>query len=536
MFEISEHDIAALGVNAIKTLGLGPPCEDQSALRLIRSKAQAAAQQRDGVDPRPGLDGPKGAVFRRCLTVVQWVLNYNPKAEVICENPDFADLVKSWEEVCSTLGEPILIAHEDFSTTGRFRAYWLINLALPPNFTEGFQPLEPNNCMDPGRTIIKYTAYGKEKVLPVCGSWGGSSSDPRAKTSRPIQVADISCKLPQHIRVQEAESLHGIERDRTAGQGVTALQRIQGIGRGWDLHILFMILRHSSISEVRPGANPYAHLSNCTPNGSLSPGPKQLVHCQPNQNSQPASDQSEEVTVQAVQTLLVQKRSELSTHDFASYLAQLDIDNQVACLQLIHSAIQGGAHSDWSVLDSGSSRHLSKKTHITDPDDRKSLVGFNGSSGWTDGSGYLPLQFTDEGSGEVFKYDLPQADSMQVKNNIFCMDKLLCLRWDFHFTDGGEQCIGISPCRTFTVRVQLGSDDIPRMPHDVRAGRDSAPLPDTDLDSCSQVVENAVLALRRSSSDAGHEFLHPVFNHCGDERLFQDSRPHPRVPAGSPVS
>ena len=516
VFDIAESDIAALGFNAIKMVGLGPPCEDQSLLRLIRSKAQAEAQRRKGVNPRPGLDGPKGAVFRRCLWLVQVVRKYNPDAEIICENPDFADLVDSWEEVCAVLGEPLLIAHEDFSTTGRFRAYWILNIPLPRDFTSGFGPLEPNNCMDPGRTIRKYTAYGKEKVYPVCGSWAGRPSDPHAKTSCPILVDDDSCHLPQHIRVQEAESMHGIERGRTAGRGATALQRLQGIGRGWDLHVIFMILRHSKLSTVTPGSNPYAHLSQLSQQtGSLSPGTKQLVRCNPDQNSLVGTAKAEEASVQQ---LLVQKHSELSTPEFATYLAQLDLGQQAICLRLIHSAIQGGAGSNWSVLDSGSSRNLSKKTIVTDPDDRKSLVGFNGSSDWTDGSGYLPLQFTDEDTGAVHKYDLPQVDSMQVKNDILCMGKLLRLHWDFHFTDGGAECIAVSPCRGFTVRIQLGSDDILRMPHGIRTGKDSVPLPNAPL---GQVEQAAVLALKRSASDAGHELLHSVFNHCGNEKLFQ---------------
>ena len=184
--------------------------------------------------------------------------------------------------MCEALGEPLLIAHEDFSTTGRFRAYWLVNISLPQNFTTGFGPLEPNGCMDPGRTIRKYMAFSVPKVYPICKSWNGDPSDPHAKTSRHILVDDVDHKLPRHIRVQEAKSLHGIERGRTAGQASTALQRLRGIGNGWDLHILFMLLRYSKLSKVKPGCNPYAHLSQI---GSLSPDTKQLVGCRPNQNS-----------------------------------------------------------------------------------------------------------------------------------------------------------------------------------------------------------------------------------------------------------
>ena len=85
----------------VKFLGLGPPCEDQSKLRLIMSAAQRKAQRESGKNPRPGLDGPKRAVFRQCLQIHVvsrlwhlWVKKYNPDVEVLAENPDFADLVK----------------------------------------------------------------------------------------------------------------------------------------------------------------------------------------------------------------------------------------------------------------------------------------------------------------------------------------------------------------------------------------------------------------------------------------------------------
>ena len=64
VFGITETDIAQLGFNVIKFLGLGPPCEDQSKLRLNMSVAQRKAQRESGKNPRPGLDGPEGAVFR----------------------------------------------------------------------------------------------------------------------------------------------------------------------------------------------------------------------------------------------------------------------------------------------------------------------------------------------------------------------------------------------------------------------------------------------------------------------------------------
>ena len=194
----------------------------------------------------------KGAVFRQCLLIVHWVRKHNPNAEIIAENPDFADLVKSWEEVCQVLGEPLMIAHDDFSTTARFRGYWLVNIPLSRDFTKGFGPREPNDCMDAGRTIQKYMAYGKSKVYPVCKSWKGDPWNPQAATSRPILVSDTNHQSPQHLRAHEAEALHDIEKGRTEGQGVTPLQRLKCIGNGWDLRVVFMILRWSKLSRVRP--------------------------------------------------------------------------------------------------------------------------------------------------------------------------------------------------------------------------------------------------------------------------------------------
>ena len=124
MFEITEVDIAQFGFSLIKFLGLGPPCEDQSKLCLIMNAAQRKAQRKSGKNPRPGLDDPKGAVFRQCLQIVLWTKKYNPDAEILAENPDLADLIESWTEVCDVLGEPLMISHEDFSTTKRFCAYY----------------------------------------------------------------------------------------------------------------------------------------------------------------------------------------------------------------------------------------------------------------------------------------------------------------------------------------------------------------------------------------------------------------------------
>ena len=60
--------------------------------------------------------------------------------------------------------------------------------------------------------------------------------------------------------------------------------------------------------------------------------------------------------------------------------------------------------------------------------------------------------------------------------------------------------------------VDLGPDNILRLPHSIRKGADSSPLP---------VIPAAVNTLCRSATDASYLFLHSTFNHCGDEKLYQ---------------
>ena len=181
---------------------------------------------------------------------MSWVKRHNPDVEVLAENPDFADLAKSWTEVCGALGEPLMISHEDFSTTNRFRTYWLNNIPLPTDFTAGYGPREPNDFMDSGRTIRKYTAYGKQKVYPICKSWKGDPYNPEAATSRPILIDDVNHQSPQQLRVHEAERLHAIEPNRTAGQNITPRQPLKGIGNGWDLNVVFMLLTLQAVTSL----------------------------------------------------------------------------------------------------------------------------------------------------------------------------------------------------------------------------------------------------------------------------------------------
>ena len=81
------------------------------------------------------------------------------------------------------------------------------------------------------------------------------------------------------------------------------------------------------------------------------------------------------------QALLVQLRDQTEEGNLAAALSILDLSQQLWCINLL--SLSTFSSADFSVLDSGSSKHLSKQTRILDPHDRKSLTGFNGASTWT---------------------------------------------------------------------------------------------------------------------------------------------------------
>ena len=91
------------------------------------------------------------------------------------------------------------------------------------------------------------------------------------------------------------------------------------------------------------------------------------------------------------------------------------------------------------------------------------------------------------------------------------MGKLLRQGFEFHFTNHGKDCYGYTPGRSAKLRVELGLDGMLRLPHKLREGVDSIPLPTTN-DSAS------VIAVRRTLSDLDAHFLHDLFNHSGMER------------------
>ena len=111
-------------------------------------------------------------MFVKCIQITEWVLRYNPDCEFFIENVVFKDLKQDWEMVCKALGGPIILNSALVSHTKRNRSYWNNFKLLPTSIDEIIgdrAPLTPqaSECMDQGRVVQTYQAYGIECIRPI---------------------------------------------------------------------------------------------------------------------------------------------------------------------------------------------------------------------------------------------------------------------------------------------------------------------------------------------------------------------------------
>ena len=499
---ITEDDIAALPKGALKLFLAGFPCQDFSSLRKILSKKQRAALK--GRDPRPGVKGKTGRFAVAMLQVWHWVCKHHPDCELFVECVVFDDM-PDWKFITEALGvDPIIINAADHSYTHRPRGWWLtfrdqipldkLKELLPPK-------RDVDSCMGPGRSIVR-----KSPSHPV-GTIGASWSDdnpPRARTRVPVLVNDERYEEPQHLLPFEAARLMGLERflTETVLSGTCTPQEwLQCIGNGWDLTVAVMLMGY------------FVHGPEYTPTHacattSLQPSPPESLPS--------FGDLSDEDTL--LQMALAAHRASHPEHETAEMMAQYNMETQLKMLGLLKAwddkyGVFATQAYNGSVLDSGSSVHLSTQTRVLEGEDRITLTGFNQSSSETSGNGYVPLELEDDTSSKTFCMDL--YDTYLLENahvNIISLGKLLRQGWDFHFTAHGKECLALTPHGSHTVRIELGHDDILRMPHEVRHGKAAQPLPD---------VPGAVNAVRTASGKATAAFLHRTFNHTSMARVHR---------------
>ena len=497
VMEITEDHIESLGRDVISVVGIGAPCEDFSKLRLLPPR-NPRDRQLQATDPRPGLKGPKGQLLRKCVQILKWVLKYNPNCKYLVENVDFSDLTDDWNEIKSELGPPIVL---DGSYTRRTRAYWS-NLDFDQEAYDGMSELDGNECMDPNRKLVKQQSNGITFVRTIGKSWKGPANSPIADTKLPVLVREQGMESLQHLRPHEAEKLMGMPNNCTKGDdaGITAKDRLTAIGNAWDVNIVTLFFtQYRKDLELNYRSQYSKVISDSLPN---------LDKPLPDNQSQ-------------LQVALVVMKQTMSDTDFADMISKHPLPDQLVMLTLVkdwqthYQSNMVNQNVIGSVLDSGSTRHLDQRVVITDPDDRVPMRGFNNAETWTQGNGYLPTTIVDEHSGEPIKIDFDDVDYLPVEGHqtpILSLGKLLRLGWSFVFSEQGKDCYAKSPGGTHKVTVTLGTDDILYLPHQMREGKDKDKLP---------LAQGQSYAVKRSIDDATGRFLHELFNHCGDEKVYR---------------
>ena len=246
IFEIKEEDIQSFPKNSIRLFGAGPECNDVSKLRLLPDRPGYNGPKREpGTYPSQGLAGNHGKTFRQVIKLWGWILKHHPECKFLIANVDFRDMEADWDEVCDVLGQPKIAISQDHSYTKRCRAWWT-NIELPEDWKDGFPPvpLEPDDCMRPGRKLTKYSTMGNPCVRPLGTSWEGDSDHPGAAARRPQMAKDDLFSDPQQLHPEEAEALMCMKPGTTAGPDITNKMRMKCIGGGWDIDISKLVLRH----------------------------------------------------------------------------------------------------------------------------------------------------------------------------------------------------------------------------------------------------------------------------------------------------
>jgi hypothetical protein len=230
--------------------------------------------------------------------------------------------------------------------------YWCLSWDPPADFKDAHAPkLNANDCMDKGRSIVRYEAHGTTWVKPIGKSWKGDPYQPRADTRVPVLVHDEDCDELQHLRPHEAQLLMGMEKGITSGPSTTPKEELKAIGNGWDLNVVGMFFAHIDGKSGRAPA----------------PAPE-------------GAEDDEQLQV----ALALYHRTH-TRDEFITLLSRYEAGTQAKFLRLLANfnakvdARKVNLVGRGSVLDSGSSRHIDSRVVVTNADDVVSLTGFDNS-------------------------------------------------------------------------------------------------------------------------------------------------------------
>ena len=495
----------------VSILTAGPPCEDFSPLLDLPPRHEG-----DKVG-RQGLNGDRGRLFRVLIAVVKRVLRKHPGVIVIVENVMFEDLPDQWSEVCEGLGvRPVILDAADYSYTKRRRAYWVINLRIP-DLSKAVKQMDGNECMDPGRTLIKTKRDSTGR--PVAGTIGKSwiGDPPEAYTNMPVLVRDRKHVEPQHLRPHEAEKLMGWPEGVTCVSGATPAERLRAVGNGWNLHVTRLIFQ-----ELRVRLQTERVLECVRIKG---------VH-------------SDRGFMQYV-SHLVQVHAREGNARLAESLAQ-----GTPAVSLEFVGILRRAFERERLIDSGASIHLDKNVVVEASQHRVRVAGFDGSQQVTEGRGYLPLNLTDLAGSKV-PFDVEEVDKYaESVQPILSLGRLYKRGWRFEMDKGKGVCQAVLPDGS-VVPLEIGGDNLLRMPSSIREDQERAQVAEElggcpEDASCSQVwqqVEQAVrvaqervpglstgvileqcnyapvISRKFRQADLTGDYLHRLFNHCDERKV-----------------
>ena len=476
--DITEEMITAIPKDGLKVVFGSPMCNDFSKLRLLPDREDYHGPKRKpGEDPRAGLNGKYGRTFRTVIKIIQWALKHHPNVLYFVENVEFMAMKADWKEVCDALGSPKIIDHEDYSTTKRRRAYWT-NYEIPDDWHRGQGPIDPDMYMDPGRKVERYPVRDRMSVHPIGASWKGRVDSPTAASNKALKVRDERFEELQDLKAEEGEGLHGMQRGRTAGDNITAIDRLRAIGGGFDTHVTNPLIGAMRMPLLETRISLAA------------------------QDIERSSDNSERKKAAVLY--------ECSVNDpklYEAVLRKCDLDDQIRVAaqtqywEGILSAREGIRKS--SVIDSGAARHVTPLTVIDDAENRTQLLSFTGERTWSNGTGHVPLMIQDCDTEDVSPIDITGADHYEGEVSLLSLCKLLRAGWKFELELGAPYA--------FTPQGQKLlldiTDDTLVLPHEIREGKDAKRLP-------------VIAKVSRTASEANAVFFHRLLNHANQQRIY----------------
>ena len=379
VLQITEDDIK--GIQRLDDFLVGAPCNDFSTNRLMKDRpGWNGPPGVPGVDPRLGLEGKTGQVFKHVLKIFEWVRKHHPMSTWMVENVVFRNMPEHWARVNKVLGQPVEVCSSVMSYTKRPRAFWIGNgdgpIQLSKDWNSGYSPMDGDECMDRGRSIEKYHVGDRLLTRTIGASWIGDGDKPKASSSKRVFVNDVEDPKDDQLRPNEAESLMGFPQGFTECPGINAKTRLCAIGNSFDMNIVVPLL------ESREPAQDHASSGRC---------------------------------------LITKPKSQ-----------------------------------SYKIIDSGSSKHLDRQVDVDNPDETTCLVGAEGSTFWTQGSGGYQLELTDLDSDQQFAENIGNVGKCDsISHDILSVGLLVQAGWEIHLQSTTD-LVAITPGGR---RVQLEFTD-----------------------------------------------------------------------------